>query len=169
MWSQSTNLYKYFFSLSVYTIKVACTVPVWQSFMGSASFHKWKVKVVFRQKLGNLKQPQPREFFQVWEIQTNSPSSLFVCTVYVGWRPSSCLCDYGRNQACGWAWPWSCGRLQKWCLAIGLKKPEHSSLSSCSCQSCISSFSFSPLLLSLLTCILSAGSIIGENWASVRC
>lgn len=31
---------------------------------------KWKVKVVFRQKLGNLKRPQPHEIFQVCKIQT---------------------------------------------------------------------------------------------------
>lgn len=57
-------------------IKVTRTVSVWQSFMGNVSLSffftpKWNVRVVFmfRQKLGNLKHPQPHEISQVWEIQ----------------------------------------------------------------------------------------------------
>lgn len=43
-------------------------------------FINLRSKLLFRQKLGNLKHPQPCEFFQVWVIQTNR---LSVCVQYM--------------------------------------------------------------------------------------
>lgn len=56
-------------------------LPVWQRLMGNAYLTKRKVKVVFRQKLGNLKHPQPHEIFQVLEIRSIGPLSVYVLDV----------------------------------------------------------------------------------------